>query len=313
MKKKILISLIALSQLFVSSIPVSAAPDYQISISSEYVTGDSIQLCDVISQALTDMGVKEVTSYELSRDEPNQAAIGLIMSADGVLIEATCFFSKENTWECSYVTNVYNSVEDMIYYWVSPKYSKENAYEIIDYKTGEYIIEGASQNVLSQYVNKKGWFSEDDFYLYDSQGDKINYVNSDDYMSSSDYPGSTSFRGLKIGDDVSKIFSVYNKEDFSVQVGYKDGVDTEKEDKIIQMYNSQIEATDSDDIESLLSSIDTNMVTLGVIFEGAEFCGEIIPLPQIGDKISYNKTATFGFLIDAGKISDIGVQLKSKY
>ena len=139
MKKKILISLIALSQLFVSSIPVSAAPDYQISISSEYVTGDSIQLCDVISQALTDMGVKEVTSYELSRDEPNQAAIGLIMSADGVLIEATCFFSKENTWECSYVTNVYNSVEDMIYYWVSPKYSKENAYEIIDYKTGEYI------------------------------------------------------------------------------------------------------------------------------------------------------------------------------
>ena len=120
MKKKILISLITLSQLFVSSIPVSAAPDYQISISSEYVTGDSIQLCDVISQALTDMGVKEVTSYELSRDEPNQAAIGLIMSADGVLIEATCFFSKENTWECSYVTNVYNSVEDMIYYWVSP-------------------------------------------------------------------------------------------------------------------------------------------------------------------------------------------------
>ena len=259
------------------------------------------------------MGVKEVTSYELSRDEPNQAAIGLIMSADGVLIEATCFFSKENTWECSYVTNVYNSVEDMIYYWVSPKYSKENAYEIIDYKTGEYIIEGASQNVLSQYVNKKDWFSEDDFYLYDSQGNKINYVNSDDYMSSSDYPGSTSFRGLKIGDDVSKIFSVYNKEDFSVQVGYKDGVDTEKEDKIIQMYNSQIEATDSDDIESLLSSIDTNMVTLGVIFEGAEFCGEIIPLPQIGDKISYDKTATFGFLIDAGKISDIGVQLKSKY
>ena len=83
--------------------------------------------------------------------------------------------------------------------------------------------------------------------------------------------------------------------------------------KIIQMYNSQIEATDSDDIESLLSSIDTNMVTLGVIFEGAEFCGEIIPLPQVGDKISYNKTATFGFLIDAGKISDIGVQLKSKY
>lgn len=214
MKKKILISLITLSQLFVSSIPVSAAPDYQISISSEYVTGDSIQLCDVISQALTDMGVKEVTSYELSRDEPNQAAIGLIMSADGVLIEATCFFSKENTWECSYVTNVYNSVEDMIYYWVSPKYSKENAYEIIDYKTGEYIIEGASQNVLSQYVNKKDWFSEDDFYLYDSQGNKINYVNSDDYMSSSDYPGSTSFRGLKIGDDVSKIFSVYNKEDF---------------------------------------------------------------------------------------------------
>ena len=55
------------------------------------------------------------------------------------------------------------------------------------------------------------------------------------------------------------------------------------------------------------------MVTLGVIFEGAEFCGEIIPLPQIGDKISYDKTATFGFLIDAGKISDIGVQLKSKY
>ena len=122
--------------------------------------------------------------------------------------------------------------------------------------------------------------------MYDSQGNKINYVNSDDYMSSSDYPGSTSFRGLKIGDDVSKIFSVFNKEDVSLQVGIKDGFYSEKEDKIIQMYNCQIEATDSDDIESLLSSIDTNMVTLCVIFEGAEFCGEIIPLPQVGDKIS---------------------------
>ena len=58
MKKKILISLIALSQLFVSSIPVSAAPDYQISISSEYVTGDSIQLCDVISTGFNGYGCK---------------------------------------------------------------------------------------------------------------------------------------------------------------------------------------------------------------------------------------------------------------
>ncbi|MFR7831900.1 MAG: hypothetical protein ACLU3F_11415 [Blautia wexlerae] len=83
------------------------------------------------------------------------------------------------------------------------------------------------------------------------------------------------------------------------------------------MYNSQIEATDSDmTLESLLfSSIDTNMVTLGVvIFEGAEFCGEIIPLPQIGDKTYLIiKQPPLDFLTDAGKISDIGVQLKSKY
>ena len=131
----------------------------------------------------------------------------------------------------------------------------------------------------------------------------------------SDYPDSKTFRGIKIGDTISDLFSAYDAKYFSVQVGYDDTNATDAQKKLVEMYNAQIEAADPEDIESTISSIDSSAVSVAVLFEGAEFCGKIIPKPDLDpDKwVSYKVSEDIGFIIDNGKISDIGIQRDGRY
>ena len=85
--------------------------------------------------------------------------------------------------------------------------------------------------------------------------------------------------------------------------------------KLVEMYNAQIEAADPEDIESTISSIDSSAVSVVVLFEGAEFCGKIIPKPEpVPDKwVSYKASGDIGFIIGNGKISDIIIQHGDRY
>ena len=76
------------------------------------------------------------------------------------------------------------------------------------------------------------------------------------------YPDSKTFRGIKIGDTISNLFSAYDSKYFSVQVGYDDTTATDAQKKLVEMYNAQIEAADPEDIESTISSIDSSAVSV---------------------------------------------------
>ena len=129
------------------------------------------------------------------------------------------------------------------------------------------------------------------------------------------YPDSKTFRGIKIGDTISNLFSAYDSKYFSVQVGYDDATATDTQKKLVEMYNAQIEAADPEDIESTISSIDSSAVSVVILFEGAEFCGKIIPKPELNsDKwVSYKVSEDIGFIIDNDKISDIVIQRGDRY
>ena len=311
MKKRI--AGLACLLLFACTSPIYAATDYGINIDNKYVAGNATQLDDVLSEALNDMGVKEVSSYDLEKKEDSQTVVQIILSADGVAMEAVCYYLKEGVWKCSSITNIHSSADDMVNYWVNPDEASSYAFETKDYKTGEYNPTGAAKAVIEQYKTQENWFSKDDFSLCDSNGTIINQSGSDDYITASDYPDSQTYRGIEIGNTVSDIFSVYDPKHFSIQLGYKDGIGTDKEEKIIDMYNSQIENANPKEIESTISSIDSNIVNIAIMFEGAEFCGEIIPMPSIDDKISYKTTVAIGFLIENNQVSDIVVQQKERF
>ena len=129
------------------------------------------------------------------------------------------------------------------------------------------------------------------------------------------YPDSKTFRGIKIGDTISNLFSAYDSKYFSVQVGYDGTTATDAQKKLVEMYNAQIEAADPEDIESTISSIDSSAVSVVVLFEGAEFCGKIIPKPEPNSSkwVSYKVSEDIGFIIDNDKISDIGIQRGGRY
>ena len=98
-------------------------------------------------------------------------------------------------------------------------------------------------------------------------------------------------------------------------MGYDDATATDAQKKLVEMYNAQIEAADPEDIESTISSIDSSAVSVVVLFEGAEFCGKIIPKPEpnSGKSVSYKVSEDIGFIIDNDKISDIGIQRGGRY
>lgn len=312
MKRKV-IGLVCLLA-FTCAIPVNAANDYNINIDQKYIAGDVSQLCNAISEALNDMGVEKISSYDLSKKENSQTVTQVILSADGVAMEAVCYYLKDNTWTCSSVTNIHNSSDDMIYYWVNPNSVDTTAFEIKDYKTGEYKPEGAAKKILSQYENQEKWFSLEDFKLYDKNNNPIEIPDSEDYIMASAYPDSKTLRGVKIGDTVSDLFSAYDPSYFSVQVGYGDDA-SDAQKKLVEMYNAQIEAADPEDIENTISSIDSSAVSVAILFEGAEFCGEIIPKPEpdANSWVSYKTSVDIGFIIDNDKISDIGIQRDGRY
>lgn len=300
---------------FTCTVPVYASNDYNINIDQKYVAGNATQLCDVISEILNDMGVEKVSSYDLVKKEDSQTVVQVILSADSVAMEAVCYYAKDNTWSCPSVTNIHSSGDDMIYYWMSPESADMAAYEIQDYKTGEYKPEGVAKELLLQYENLEKWFSLEDFKLYDKNDNPIEAPDSKDYIMSSTYPDSKTFRGIKIGDTVSDLFSAYNPKFFSVQVGYDDATATDTQKKLVEMYNAQIEAADPEDIEDTISSIDNSVVSIAILFEGAEFCGKIIPKPELNANklVSYKTVASIAFIIDNGKISDIGIQHGDRY
>ena len=66
---------------------------------------------------------------------------------------------------------------------------------------------------------------------------------------------------------------------------------------------------------NIISSIDSSAVSVVVLFEGAEFCGKIIPKPEpnSGKSVSYKVSEDIGFIIDNDKISDIGIQRGGRY
>ena len=313
MKKKMIA--LTCSLIFANTIPVFAASDYGINIDQKYVSGDASQLSDAISESLNDMGVKKVSSYDLEKKEDSQTVAQVILSADGVAMEAVCYYTKDNTWSCSSITNIHSSSDDLIYYWVNPVSADATAFEIKDYKTGEYKPEGAAEELLSQYENQEKWFSLEDFKLYDKNDAPIEIPDSEDHIMASAYPDSKTFRGIKIGDTISNLFSAYDSKYFSVQVGYDDTTATDAQKKLVEMYNAQIEAADPEDIESTISSIDSSAVSVVVLFEGAEFCGKIIPKPEpnSGKSVSYKVSEDIGFIIDNDKISDIGIQRGGRY
>lgn len=312
MKKK-MVGLACLLLSVSSAFPAYAATDYGINIDNNYVAGDAAQLSDVISEALADMGVEKVSSYDLEKKEKSQTVARVILSADSVVMKANCYYLEEGIWKCSSITNIDSNVYDEINYWINPDEADSYAFEIKDYKTGEYTPSGAAKDVIVQYKTQEKWFSKDDFNLYDSKGSLINSSKSEDYMTASNYPNSKTYRDIEIGDSVSDIFSVYEPKYFNIQLGYKDDVDSDEEEKIINMYNEQIEKADPEDIENTISSIDSNMVNVAAMFEGAEFCGEIIPMPSIEDKISYKSTVAIAFLIENNKVSEILIQQKDRF
>ena len=313
MKKKMIA--LTCSLIFANTIPVFAASDYGINIDQKYVSGDASQLSDAISESLNDMGVKKVSSYDLEKKEDSQTVAQVILSADGVAMEAVCYYTKDNTWSCSSITNIHSSSDDLIYYWVNPISADATAFEIKDYKTGEYKPEGAAKVPLPQYETQETLFSPEDFKLYDKNDAPIEIPDSEDYIMASAYPDSKTFRGIRIGDTISNLFSAYDSKYFSVQVGYDDATATDTQKKLVEMYNAQIEAADPEDIESTISSIDSSAVSVVVLFEGAEFCGKIIPKPELNsDKwVSYKVSEDIGFIIDNDKISDIVIQRGDRY
>ena len=54
------------------------------------------------------------------------------------------------------------------------------------------------------------------------------------------YPDSKTFRGIKIGDTISNLFSAYDSKYFSVQVGYDDTTATDAQKKLVEMYNARL-------------------------------------------------------------------------
>lgn len=112
MKKKMIA--LTCSLIFANTIPVFAASDYGINIDQKYVSGDASQLSDAISESLNDMGVKKVSSYDLEKKEDSQTVAQVILSADGVAMEAVCYYTKDNTWSCSSITNIHSSSDDLI-------------------------------------------------------------------------------------------------------------------------------------------------------------------------------------------------------
>ena len=212
MKKKMIA--LTCSLIFANTIPVFAASDYGINIDQKYVSGDASQLSDAISESLNDMGVKKVSSYDLEKKEDSQTVAQVILSADGVAMEAVCYYTKDNTWSCSSITNIHSSSDDLIYYWVNPISADATAFEIKDYKTGEYKPEGAAKELLSQYENQEKWFSLEDFKLYDKNDAPIEIPDSEDYIMASAYPDSKTFRGMRIGDTISNLFSAYDSKYF---------------------------------------------------------------------------------------------------
>ena len=84
MKKKV-VGIVACFLLSVSSaFPAYAMTNYGIDINDQYVAGDASQLADAISEALIDMGVEKVSSYDLEKKEKSQTVARVILSADGV-------------------------------------------------------------------------------------------------------------------------------------------------------------------------------------------------------------------------------------
>ncbi len=313
MKKKV-VGIVACFLLSVSSaFPAYAMTNYGIDIDDQYVAGDASQLADAISEALIDMGVEKVSSYDLEKKEKSQTVARVILSADSVVMKANCYYLEEGIWKCSSITSIDNNVYDMINYWINPDEADSYAFEIKDYKTGEYNPSGAAKDVIDQYKTQEKWFSINDFNLYDSKGAIINSSQSEDYMAASDYRNSKTYRGIEIGDSVSDIFSVYEPQHFNIQLDCKDDVDSDKEENIINMYNEQIKQADPEDIENTISSIDSNIVNVAVMFEGAKFCDEIIPMPSIEDKISYKTTVAIAFLIENNKVSEIIIQQKERF
>lgn len=102
--------------------------------------------------------IKNVSSYDLEKKEDSQTVAQVILSADGVAMEAVCYYTKDNTWSCSSITNIHSSSDDLIYYWVNPVSADATAFEIKDYKTGNVSQKELPKNAFTIMRIRKNGF-----------------------------------------------------------------------------------------------------------------------------------------------------------
>lgn len=284
--------------------------DYGITFNNDDVLGDPDQLSAEISDTLNQMGVQNVTSYQLLYDADSQFQ-SVLVNADNVMICISCNYVNES-WNCA---TVYNPTDSGEYYWVSS--DDQYVYEIIDYKSGNYIMTDSAQSVLDQYVDINNWFSIYDFAFYDSDGSELfSYKIGEEYsIIASDIESELempafSYHGGSIGDDFSDFLANYNLDSATILV-YGAQADSDSQqtinDAMAEMYMNELDGLSADDKLNILSSISTDGVIIYIEWDLAVFYGCIIEEPDLfEDKIFCDDKCIYAIIAQDGVIIDFG-------
>lgn len=199
---------------------------------------------------------------------------------------------------------------ESIVYWVDESSLSKFSYELVDYKTGDFIITDMCQEIIDDYIEKDNWPSVEDMYLYDSEGARIelpdNESNFNSFAGTDDYPDAHTYRDIKTGD-----YAVLALSDFN-PICYKFGIyandDSTESEALVDEYQAQLETMDSSEYLSFITNVDYSRVRLCVGLDMAEIDGYLIPASD--DRVQnvfHRYDRSLEFSIEDGIITEIYV------
>lgn len=311
MKKKILCAILTMV-LFQPTISICAESnnffnDSQISV------GSANSLNQAVEKAINEMGLPNVTDALIASGAKNSYMHDIIITSEseGKFLAQCSYNQNTDDWSCGIIRNI---DDPAIVYWIDEKKSSLSnvSYELVDYKTGDFIITDMCQEIIDDYIEEDNWPSVEDMYLYDSEGVRIEFPDDDDKLFSiigtDDYPEAQTYRGIEIGDYAVLALSDFNPICYSFYVSTND--DSAESEALADEYLSQLETMDSSEYLSFITDIDYSRVQLSVGIDMAEIDGYLIPVSD--DRVQnifhrYNRGVEFS--IKNGIIDNIYVEI----
>lgn len=306
--KKNFICIILSTLLFRPAVPVYAEITNFFN-ESQITLGSASDLNQAVQNAIDEMGLEYVNNVLIAtgNSESNMHDLIIISDSYGKFL-AHCFYNQNtDSWSCSRISNVDNK---SIVYWADESTSPNYTYELVDYKTGSFIITDMCQEILDDYIERDNWPLIEDMYLYNSEGLQIELPDSDSNIDSiagtDEYPDAHTYRNIKIGDYAVAALSDFDPICYKFWIYANDSSDESK--ALVNEYQTQLEAMDSSEYLSFLTNVDYSRIKLVVGLDMAEIDGYLIPTSDDRvQKVFHRYNRSLEFSIENGIIKKIYV------